>query len=72
MVRKRLQLLKKKKNKIEENTKKFKIDFSWYREIKNFIEVIKRKNKIIYEGGFNEAYETMRVIDLIYRSDKLF
>ena len=34
----------KKEIKLRKKTKKFKIDKSWFREIKNFIETIKQKN----------------------------
>lgn len=64
----KITIIKKRGNKIEQKTKKFKIDKSWFREIKNFIETIKQKKIASYQGGFNEAYETMKVIELIYKS----
>ena len=58
-----------KNNKVFEIKKKFTKDFSWNREINQFLKQIDNKKKIgNYSGGFRDAYETMRVIDLIYRS----
>lgn len=58
-----------KNNKIIEIKKKFTQDFSWQREINQFLKQINNKKKRgYYPGGFRDAYETMRVIDLIYRS----
>ena len=49
-------------------TPAFKKDNSWQREINQFLKVINKSKKSKYRGDFNDAYETMRVIDLIYQS----
>ena len=54
--------------KIVEKFKKFEKDNSWQREINQFLKVINKSKKSKYRGDFNDAYETMRVIDLIYQS----
>jgi len=58
---------KNKKNKII----KFKNDFSWEREIKEYIRCVKM-NKKIYKGNIYEAIEVMKIIDTIYKSDSMW
>ena len=58
---------KSKRNKII----KFKNDFSWEREIKEYIRSIKM-NKKIYKGNIYEALEVMKMIDTIYNSDSMW
>ena len=36
--------------------------------IKELRRTIKQKKIVSYQGGFSEAYETMKVIELIYKS----
>ena len=66
----KISIIKRLKNdKIFEIKKKFSKDYSWQREINQFLKQINYKKKIgSYSGGFRDAFETMRVIDLIYRS----
>ncbi len=58
---------KNKKNK----TIKFKYDLSWTKEIKEYIDCIK-KNKMIYNGTIYDAVEVMKMIDTIYKSDEVW
>ena len=65
----KISIIKKlKNNKILKKNKKFIKDLSWEREIKYFLKIINRKKLINYPAGFKDAYDTMRVIDLIYKS----
>ena len=65
----KINIIKKIKNgKISEKQYKYIYDKSWEREINYFLNIIK-KNKINkYSGGFKDAFETMKVIELIYKS----
>jgi len=56
--------LKNKNNKII----KFQKDFSWEREIKEYISCV-RNNKKIYNGNIYDAIAVMKMIDTIYKSD---
>lgn len=56
--------LKNKNNKII----KFQKDFSWEREIKEYINCV-RNNKKIYNGNIYDAIAVMQMIDTIYKSD---
>jgi len=58
---------KSKKNKIL----KFKKDLSWEREITEFIKCIKQK-KQIKSGTIHDAIAVMKIIDNIYKSDKVW
>jgi predicted dehydrogenase len=63
----KINIIKKLKNgKISENKYEFEHDYSWEREIKNFLQLIQKNKFNNYSGGFNDALETMRVINLIY------
>ena len=55
----------------KEKTYKFKKDISWAEEIKEFIEAIEQNQDIIH-GSYPEALATMRLIEQIYKSDKLW
>ena len=59
--------------KLSKNTKKsiskFKRDFSWEREVEEYIDCVK-SNKKIYNGTIYDAIEVMKMIDLVYKSDK--
>ena len=59
--------------KLLKNTKKtinkFKKDFSWEREVTEYIDCVKY-NKKIYNGTIYDAIEVMKMIDLVYKSDK--
>ena len=47
---------------------KFQKDFSWEREIKEYINCV-RNNKKIYNGNIYDAIAVMQMIDTIYKSD---
>ena len=57
--------LKKRNNKIIN----FKKDLSWEREVKEYINSVK-KNKKISNGNVYDAIAVMKMIDTIYKSDK--
>lgn len=57
---------KKKTGELSETEHSFHKDKSWQREIEYFIKQIKSNNTVKYKGNFADAYETMRVIDIIY------
>ena len=48
--------------------KKFKKDFSWQREIKEYIDCFKF-NKPIKQGTIYDSLAVMKLIDVIYKSD---
>ena len=48
----------------------FDIDNSWKIEMNNFIDAVLHK-KINYESGITEAKKVMRIIDEIYKKEKL-
>ena len=52
--------------------KKFEFikDKSWEREIKYFLKLIEKNLTSSYSGGFKDAFETMKLIDKIYKSNK--
>ena len=68
----KLTLIKKlKQNKNNPNAskiKKYKVDYSWQREIDEFAEII-LKNKIIENGNSADALNVMNIIERIYKSD---
>ena len=57
-------LLKNKKK----TTIRFKKDFSWQREVKEYINCV-RFNKKIYNGTIYDSINVMKMIDFIYKSD---
>ena len=48
--------------------KKFKVDYSWQREINEFAEII-LKNKKVNDGNSNDALRVMNIIERIYKAD---
>ena len=58
-------LLKNKKK----TTIRFKKDFSWQREVEEYINCV-RFNKKIYNGTIYDSIKVMKMIDFIYKSDK--
>ena len=65
----KINIIKKLKNgRLSEHKYEFEHDYSWEREIINFLKLIKKKKFKNYSGGFKDAFETMRVINLIYNS----
>ena len=65
-IQKKLQKLLKNKKK---TTIRFKKDFSWQREVKEYINCV-RFNKKIYNGTIYDSINVMKMIDFIYKSDK--
>ena len=59
-----------KKNK-KMKTIKFKKDLSWKREVTEYINSIKFNKKIL-NGTIYDAIEVMKMVDLIYKSDKVW
>jgi predicted dehydrogenase len=55
----------------EEATYQFNEDISWGEEIKEFIDAVKQNKKIIH-GTVEDAMTTMKLIEQIYKSDKLW
>ncbi len=68
-----IKLLKKKKNdnKFKQNIKikKYTKDISWDKELESFSDIIKNK-KSSKKGSISEAFLTMKLVFLIYYSDK--
>ena len=50
---------------------KFKKDLSWKREVTEYINSIKFNKKIL-NGTIYDAIEVMKMVDLIYKSDKVW
>ena len=48
--------------------KKYKVDYSWKREIDEFAEII-LKNKKVIDGNSNDAFKVMSIIERIYKAD---
>jgi len=55
----------------KEKTYKFNKDISWTEEIKEFVKAIEQDKEIIH-GSYAEALLTMRLIEQIYKADKLW
>ena len=55
----------------KERTYKFNKDISWAKEIKEFINAIEQDKDIIH-GTYEEALLTMKLIEQIYKADKLW
>ena len=55
----------------KEKTYKFNRDISWAEEIKEFIMAIEQDKEIIH-GTYEEAYLTMKLIEQIYKADRLW
>ena len=55
----------------KEKTYKFNRDISWAEEIKEFIRAIEQDKDIIH-GTYEEALLTMKLIEQIYKADKLW
>jgi predicted dehydrogenase len=55
----------------KERTYKFNKDISWAKEIKEFINAIEYDKDIIH-GTFEEALLTMKLIEQIYKADRLW
>jgi hypothetical protein len=55
----------------EESITKFKEDVSWDNEIKYFCDSL-RGNAPIIRGSIDDAIETMRLIEQIYKADPLW
>ena len=67
----KINIIKKINNgKVIEKKFEFVEDKSWQREIKYFLKIIEDKKTNSYSGGFNDAYETMKLIEMIYKSSK--
>lgn len=61
-------LIKKNKGNCVKKISNFKIDNSWKNEIKEFASLIKN-NKNVTTGSFTDAFDVMKMIDQIYKSD---
>ena len=55
----------------KEKTYKFNKDISWVKEIKEFINAIEQDKDIIH-GTYEEALLTMKLIEQIYKADRLW
>ena len=55
----------------KERTYIFNRDISWAEEIKEFIKAIEQDKDIIH-GTYEEALLTMKLIEQIYKADKLW
>ena len=65
----KIEIIPKFSNKNKKKIISFKKDLSWQREIKEFIEALK-KNKKIKTGNIEDAKKVMNLVDKIYKSDK--